>query len=807
MIENLLQDIRFAGRVLFKRKLFATVAIATLALGIGVNTAIFSVVNAVLLAPLPYGNVEELAVISRTTLATRTDQLPESVPNLQDLKEQNQVFEQIAAVRSQPFILTDGDQPERASGARVSANLFSVLKVKPLIGGDFLSSEDQPGAAPVVIIGHGLWQQRFGADPNLIGKSTNVDGKTYTIIGVLPKGIYYPAVETSLYVPLVLQPKEILRGQAFLRMIGRLKPGVSLPQARAELDTIAARLAQQYPQENTGGGYNVHSLHEQVVGPVRPALIVLLVAVGCVLLIACANFANLLLARASARRTEFAIRAALGAARIQLVRQMIIESLLLSVIGGALGLLLAVVGVPALTTISANSIPRVAEIGINLRVLGFTAIISLITGVMFGLVPALRSSGKQTTEALREGRRGTTGSVVHQRLLSMLVVSEVAIAMVLLVAAGLMIRSFLSLNSVAPGFNSKGVMTIGIGLPSAGYPDVTRQAAFYDRLLTDVRTLPGVDSAAAVIRLPLLGYIATTNFTIQSKPVPPENAPNSDYRAVTQDYFKSMGIPLLEGRDFTEREMKDAPDVIIIDKLLAERFFPEGHALGQRIQIFPDPNRWREIIGVVGDMKFAGLDAEANPTLYVPMVQNPYPNALRNVFLVARTSGDPKSLVPGIRGRLRSLDKDIPISQVQTMDEIVSASLAQRRLIMSLLVIFAVLAAVLAAVGIYGVMAYIVAQRTQEIGIRMAMGARAFDVMKMVLREGATLAAVGVVIGISAAFALTRVMASLLFGVSAADPITFAGISLLLTFVSLLACYLPARRASRVDPIVALRNN
>jgi putative ABC transport system permease protein len=807
MIDTIRQDIRFGMRVLTKRKLFAFVAIATLGLGIGVNTAIFSVVNAVLLAPLPYGNVEELVVIWRTTLTNRNDQLPESVPNLQDLKEQSQVFEQIAAVRVQPFILTDGDQPERASGVRVSANLFSVLKVKPLIGRDFSTSEEQRGAAPVVIIGHSLWQQRFGADPNLIGKPITVDGKTYTIIGVLPKGISYPTAETSLYVPLDLQPNEIRRGLQFLRLIGRLKPGVSLSQARAELNTIGVRLAQQYPQDNTDHGYNLASLHEQVVGPVRPALIVLLVAVGCVLLIACANVANLLLARASARRTEFAIRAALGATRLRLVRQMIIESSLLSVMGGALGLLLALVGVPALTAISANSIPRVAEIGINPRVLGFTAIISLLTGVVFGLVPALRASGKQTTEGLRAGRGGMTRSVVHQRLLSMLVISEVAIAMILLVAAGLMIRSFLSLNSVAPGFNSQGVMTIGIGLPSAGYPDVPKQAAFYDRLLSDVRTLPGVDSAAVAFRLPLLGFSAFTSFTIQSKPVPQENAPTIDYRAVTQDYFKSMGIPLLEGRDFNEREMKDAPDVVIIDKLLAERFFPEGHALGQRIQIFPDPNRWREIIGVVGDVKFTGLDADANPTIYVPLVQNPYPNVLRNVFLVARTSGDPKSLVPGIRDRLRSLDKDIPISQVRTMDEIVSASLAQRRLIMSLLLSFAVLAAVLAAVGIYGVMAYIVAQRTQEIGIRIAMGARAIDVMKMVLREGATLATVGIAIGVSAAFALTRVMASLLFGVSAADPITFVGISLLLTFVSLLACYLPARRASKVDPIVALRNN
>ncbi|MCU1265863.1 MAG: macrolide transporter ATP-binding/permease protein [Acidobacteria bacterium] len=806
MIDNLLQEIRYGARGLCKRPLFTVVALVTLALGIGFNTAIFSVVNAVLLAPLPYGNVNELVTIWKTSLATKTDQLPESVPNLIDLKEQNRVFEQIAALRTQQMILTDGDQPERTGGARVSANLFSLLKVQPLIGRDFLSGEDQPGAGPVVMIGHSLWQQRYGADQGVIGRQLTVDGKSCTIVGVLPPGIYFPNPETKVYVPLVFQPKEILRGQAFLRLIGRLKPGITLAAARADMDALGVRLAQQYPIENTGAGYYVLPLHDQVVGPVRPALIMLLAAVGCVLLIACANVANLLLARAAGRRTEFAIRAALGATRLQLVRQMIIESVLLSLVGGTLGLLVALVGVPALVGISANSIPRAAEIGINLRVLGFTAVVSLVTGVLFGLIPALRSS-KQTTNALREGRRGMTASVVHQRLLSLMVISEVAIALVLLVAAGLMLRSFFSLNRVAPGFNPKGVLTIGIGLPTESYPDIPKQAAFYDRLLTEIRTVPGVETAAGAIRVPMVGFNASTGFTIQSRPVPPENAPTVDYRAISQDYFRSMGIPVFEGRDFTDREMKAAPDVVIINKTMAARFFPDGHPLGERIQVYPEPNRWREIIGVVGDVKLASLDADTNPAMYVPMVQNPYPNALRNISLVVRTNGDPKSLVPGIRGTLRSLDKNIPISQVQTMEEIVSNSLAQRRLSMSLLVLFAVLAALLAAVGIYGVMAYLVTQRTHEIGIRLAMGARAVDVLQMVLRDGAKLAAIGVGVGLLSAFALTRVMASLLFGVSAVDPLTFAGISLLLTIVALLASYLPARRASKVDPMVALRNS
>lgn len=807
MIHNLLQDIRFAVRVLFKSKLFAAAAITTLALGIGANTAVFSAVNAVLLAPLPYQKAEDLIVIWKTSLATKTELLPESVPNLDDLRAQNQVFQQIAALRLQQMILTDGDLPERTSGARASANLFSTLGVKPVLGRDFLASEDQRGAQPVVIINHRIWQERYGADPNLIGRLMMIDGKSYTIVGVLPQGIYYPNPETSIYVPLIYQPAEISRGQSFLRLVGRLKPGVSLSQARADLATIAGRLAQQYPDVNTNNGYNLILLRDQIVGPIRTALVVLLAAVGCVLLIACANITNLLLARAAARRGEFAIRAALGATRMQLVRQMIIESVLLSSLGGALGLLLALGGVPLLISISADGIPRAAEIGINLRVLGFTAIISLFTAAVAGLVPALRVSSDETISGLREGRRGMTSGVVHQRLLRTFVISEVAIALVLLVVAGLMIRSFLSINSVAPGFNPKGVLAVGLGVPAASYPDLPSQARFYDRLVTDVRTLPGVESAASVTRLPMFGFNANTSFTIQGQPVAPQDAPNADYRAVTHDYFRSMEIPLLSGRDFTDREMKDAPDVVIINKTLETRFFPNRQAVGQRIQIFPESNRWREIIGVAGDVKLLGLDTDANPAIYLPMVQNSYPNALRNVFLVVRTDGDPKGLVPGIRARLRSLDKDIPISQVQTMEEVVSGSLAQRRLNMSLLVVFAALAAVLAAVGIYAVMAYMVAQRTHEIGIRLAVGARSIDVLKMVLGEGAKLALIGVAIGLVAAFALTRIIAGLLYGVSAVDPITFVCISVLLAVVALLASYLPARRASRVDPIFALRNN
>ncbi|HKS42061.1 MAG TPA: ABC transporter permease [Blastocatellia bacterium] len=804
-MELLLQDVRYAIRLLFKRPLFTTVAVVTLALGIGANTAIFSVVDAVLLAPLAYTEPERLMMIWGINSSANADQQPASVPDFDDLKAQSQTFDEIAASRSQAFNLTDGDEPERVGGARVTVNMFSALAVKPVVGRDFLESEGLAGAEPVVILSHSLWQQRYGSDPAIVGRALNVDGKSYTVVGVLPKGIHYPAQDTNLYVPFIPQPNEILRGARFLRVIGRLKKDVSPAEALAEMETIAGRVAAAYPATNTGWGIYLVPLHEQIVGRVRPALIVLLSAVGCVLLIACANVANLLLARAAARRAEFAIRAALGASRWQLVRQLLTESLVLSALGGMFGLLLAMWGVPFLTGISASSIPRVEGIGINLRVLGFTAIVSLATGAVFGLAPALRSSSKQLTDALREGRRGSTGSILHQRLLSALVVSEVAIAMVLLVVAGLMIRSFLSISNVAPGFNPKGVITLGVGLPLSRYPGVQQQAIFYDKLVAQVRTLPGVESAASVIRLPMLGFNASTGFTVQGKPVQPGTEPNADYRAVTDDYFRTMAIPLLKGRDFTIRDSKDAPDAMIINEMLADRFFPGEDPVGKRIQIFPDPTRWREIVGVVGNVRLTGLDAETNPTIYVPYSQNPYPAALRNVFLVARTSSDPQSLVASIRSELKSLDKDIPVSQVQTMEEVISGSLAQRRLSMSLLIVFAALAAGLSAVGIYGVMAYIVAQRTHEIGIRMAMGAEQKDVIKMVLGDGAKLTFAGIGAGLAVAVSLTRFLQSLLYQVSATDTVIYASIVLLLTVVALLASYIPARRAAKIDPMEALR--
>ena len=809
MIHGIWQDCRFAARMLIKRPLFSVVCIVTLACGVGINTAMFSVVNAVLLTALPFGDPARLAVIWRTPVETKTDQNPESVPNLQDLQAQNTVFEEIAAIRSQPMIFDDGDEPERQNGARVSTNFLTVLGVRPVAGRDFVAEEDQQSAQSVVLISYSLWQRRYGGRIETIGRNIFIDGKAHTIIGVLPPGIYYPASDVNLYIPLVLRPAEINRGQAFLRLLGKLQPTVTLTQARAELDTIASRLAQQYPDVNKGSTYNLVSLHDQVVGNLSTSLFVLWGAVGLVLLIACANVANLLLARASARRGELAIKTALGATRILLVRQVLIESVLLSLTGGFLGLILGAIGIRLFVNTLGASIPRVENIAINFRVLAFTLVIALITGILFGVVPALRSSQVNAVEAVNESRRGATGGVLHQRLLSSLVVSEIAIAFVLLIGAGLLIRSFLSLKKVDPGINPRGVITMGIGVPLTGYPDLTKQARFYDRVANEIRSSqPDIESAAIVNRLPIVGGISSTTFIIQAQPVSPADAPNVDYRTTTQDFFNVMGIQLKNGRDFDSREMGDAQDVAIINEKLARRFFPNQSPLGQRIQIFPFSNRWREIVGVVGDVKLSGMDIEANPTIYVPLSQNPYPNALRNVFLVIRSrNGESASLVASVRGLVRSLDRGVPIAQGQNMEKIISDSLAQRRLSVMLFVVFAGLATLLAFVGIYGVMAYVVAQRTQEIGIRMSIGAGGVDILRMIVSDGAKLAAAGIGIGLVAALGFTRLMSTLLFGVAPTDPITFTVIVLVVLAVALVASIVPAHRAAAVNPLIALKRS
>jgi putative ABC transport system permease protein len=806
MLRNLWPDVRFAVRILLRRPFFLIVSVITLACGIGINTAMFSVVNGILLTALPFRDPSALVVIWRRAATRPTEQSPESPPNYQDIKQQSTTFEEVAAVRAQPMILDDGDQPERLTGVRASTNLLKVLGVQPVLGRDFHADEDQPSVQPVVLISHSLWQTRFAGRSDAIGRSVSVDGKVHTIIGVLPPGTYYPTADVNVYVPLVLRPVEVNRGQAFLRLVGRLKPSVSLKQAQTEFETIAARLGQQYPDVNKGVTYSLVSLHEQVVGNLGSWLWVLWGAAGFVLLIACVNVANLLLAKGSARSTEFAIRTALGISRIQLVRQLLIESLLLSLAGAVFGLVLAVIGVRGLVGLAGENIPRVENIGLDARALGFAILIAIVTAVIFGVIPALQSFRMNTAEALTRGTKGTTGSVLHQRLLSSLVVSEIAIALILLIGAGLLVRSFVLLNNLDPGFKPQGVTAIGIGLPLATYPDLAKQASFYDRVTTEVRTRPDVESVAIANRVPMLGGNASSSFTIQARPVRPEDAPTADYRITSEDYFKSMGIPITKGRDFDNREMKDAPPVALINEKLAALFFPNEDPLGQRIQIGPEATRWREIVGVVGDVKLMGLDVDVNPTIYVPLPQNPYPNALRNVYMVVRSKGDAGAVVPAIRDLVRSMDRSVPISTSQNMDQIVWDSMAHRRLSVFLLVVFAGLATLLAVVGIYGVMTFIVAQRTKEIGIRMSVGASKVNIVTMILGDGAKLAFLGIAIGLGAAFGLTRLMRSLLFGISTTDIATFAIIPLLLVIVALVASLIPARRAASIDPLIAIRD-
>ncbi|HEV3469586.1 MAG TPA: ABC transporter permease [Pyrinomonadaceae bacterium] len=799
-----LRDIHYAGRVLRKRPGFTAVAVLTLALGIGANTAIFSVVNSVLLSPLPYEDPEGLVAVWESHVIGNRNQQPVALANMEDWRQQSRAFEQMAASRGAAFNLTHGEETEQVVGARVSANLYSLLRVKPALGRDFLEEEGRPGAPPVALVSHGLWQRRFGSDPQLVGKGLRVDGRNLTVVGVLPAGLSYPTPDTDLVVPLIASEREMLRANHFVRVLGRLRPGVALAEADAELNAVAARLEQQYPDTNTGWRAQLIPLHEQVVGDVRTALFVLLGAVGCVLLIACSNVASLMLARAADRRTEMSVRAALGASRARLVRQLLAESVVLSLAGGVLGLLLALWGVPSLIGLSDGSVPRAGEVGVSYRVLGFTLLLSLATGVFFGIAPALRGSSRKMTNALQEGRRGSTGGVLHKRVLNVLVVSEVAVALMLLVGAGLMIRSFSLLRQLSPGYDPEGILTAGIGLSPVKYPELKQQAAFYQGLLERLEATPGLASAAVVSKVPVLGF-ATSGFTIQGSPVAAGHEPNADYRVISPRYFETMGIPFVSGRDFTTRDGADAPDAVIINRVMAERFWPGESPLGRRIQLAAERTRWREVVGVVGNEKLSALDQEPGPAVYVPLAQNSFPNAIRSVTLVVRSGDATAGAAAAIRSALRAADPEQALFNVRPLEEVIAVSLARRRFNSLLMIVFAALAGVLAAVGVYGVMAFSVAQRGHEIGVRLALGARPLDVQKMVLGQGLKLTLAGVVAGVAAALALTRVLSTLLYGVSATDPATFLVAALLLTGVAVLASYVPARRATTVDPSTALR--
>ncbi len=818
-MSTFLKDLRYAARMLLKNPAFSAIAIVALALGIGANTAIFSVVSAVLLRPLPYPQPEEIVAVWGGESKKPDLRNSFSYPDFADLRAQNQVFSAMAAYDNVDMTATErGGEAAHLHGTMVTADLFRVLGMNPTLGRAFTVEDDEPGAR-VVILSHEIWQRRFGGDRAILEKTITLNETPYQIIGVMPAAFRFPIEKdpavfwTSFATQFEAAPGSTEttaaeRGFHFLRLIARLKAGVTEQQAEANCKTIFASLAAQYPDTNKRfDSSRVNSLLADLTADVRPALIVLLAAAGCVLLIACVNVANLLLARATSRAKEIGIRSALGASRARIFRQLLTESALLSLIGGAAGMLLAVWGTEALAAMLPQNFPRADEIGPDLRVLAFTALVSLFTGVLFGFAPAWRVSRPDVVSALNESGRGSTETPRGRRLRGLLVTVEMVLAFVLLAGAGLLLRSFWQLQKVPLGFDPHNVMTASLSLPEGdnGPQITTRNAQFYLQLMDRANAIPGARSAAAITPLPLSGADWTTGFDIAGRPTAKSDRALSAVRVVTPGYFATMKIPLRKGRDFDPRDKFESPGVVIVNESLVRQYFPNENPIGQRItpQISLDARDpiEREIVGVVGDVKARRLTQENRPELYVPHTQA----SSGTMTLVVRTQMDPQSVLSSLRQNVEALNKDVPLYEARSMDEYLATAVAQPRLNMTLLIVFALVAIVLTAVGIYGVMAYSVAQRTQEIGIRMALGAQRLDVLRLIVGQGARLVALATVLGIFAAFAFGKSIASLLFGVAATDVITLTSVALLLAVIALLACWLPARRASGIDPITALR--
>jgi putative ABC transport system permease protein len=805
MVETLLQDVRYGARVLAKHKGFTAVAVLTLALGIGANTAIFSVVNAVLLRPLPFDSPEQLVRVFGTRARRSSFSRPHSYLNFSDLRAQNQSFEAMAAYTGSTSALSGADAPEQITGVVASGDIFLVLRTKPLMGRLLTPEDERPGGPPVVVISHGLWQRRFGGDTQIVGRVIKLDGRDREVVGVTPADFRFEFVTgaADFWTPIDPQASGYQqRGAIFLEAIGRLKPGVSVEQASADLGVVASRLEQQYQDSNTGIGVRLSAAQEELVGDLRPTLLVLLGAVGFVLLIACANVANLTLARAAGRHREIAVRAALGAGRGRIVRQLLTESLLLALTSGLLGLLFALWGVKLLSAFVPENVPRFGETSTDLPVLLFTLGASLLTGLLFGIAPALQSSKLDLNEALKEGGRTGTEGRGRKRIRSVLIVAEVALSLVLLVGAGLLIKSFVKLSNTDPGFDPGNTLTASISLASVRYDTDEKTADFYRRLVERVRGLPGVGAAGAVSPLPLSDNNMSFSFSVMGQPpLPPGQGQSASARVVTPDYFRAQGVPLRAGRFFTEQDKAGAPNVLIVNEAFARRYLPGEEPLGKRLNLGINDIEG-EIVGVVGDIRGANLATPGVPEYYIPEATV----AFGDMTLVVRTTtGDPASLTPVLRQVVIEMDKDQPLYEVRTMDSLVARSVARQRFSMTLIGVFAVLAVLLAAVGIFSVMSSLVAQRTHEIGIRMALGARPRDIHSMVVRHGMTLTLVGIGLGLAASFALTRLMSSLLYEVSAKDPTIYGGIAAMLAAVAFAACYVPARRATKVNPLIALR--
>jgi putative ABC transport system permease protein len=804
MEEDMFQDLKFGVRMLFKNPGFTFVAVAALAFGIGANTAIFSIVNAVVLRPLPYIEPSRLVFVWDRVATLGLNRNIVSPANYFDWEQHNRVFQSMAAYTEAFFNITgdDGDNPERIPAIIATPGFFQTLGVQPIQGRAFLAGDvGETDAARPVIISHGLWQRRFGGGPNIVGRDVTLNGARYTVVGILGAEFIFSGKKVDAFLPFAWNADEMnnRRGR-YLTVIARLKPGTSREQAQSDMDSITGRLASDYPETNRDRGANVVLLEDEVFGNTRLALFVLLGSVGFVLAIACANVANLLLARASARRREIGIRLALGAGRLRIIRQLLTESLLLALLGGVSGLLLAWWSLDLLVALSPARIPRIGDVRLDGRVLGFTLLVSLLTGLIFGLVPALQASRTDLHESLKQGGKATSGWA-RNRARSVLVIAEVALSLVLLIGAGLMIKSFANLRRVDPGFAPGNNIAMDISLPNS-YRPPQKRAAFFRETINRVEALPGVRSAGVTDNLPLSGEDATRTFTLVGASVPAGGKPAAEHRRISPHYFDAMGAMLLRGRAFTENDTDASADVVIVNEALARRFLSNEDALGKQLIIDDGPPRPREIVGIVQDVKHFSLAMESKPEMYVPQVDRPWPNM---TLVVRAATDDPNSLVAAIRNEVAAIDKSIPIANIKTIDQYIAASLGQERFSTFLLGCFAVLASLLAAVGLLGVISYAVTQRTNEIGIRLALGARRGDVLRLVVGQGMVLALVGVGIGTVGALALTRVLANLLYGVSPTDPIIFAGVALLLVTVAFLACYIPARRATKIDPTVALR--
>ena len=810
-LETIAADARYAFRMMRKNPGFAAIAILTLALGIGANTAIFSVVYAVLLKPLPYADPSQLVLVTEAKPQEGVELTGTSYPNFEDWRAQNNVFSELAADQAHDLTVTGRGEPFVVNTTVVTPEIFALLEAQPLLGRTFVPGDGKRGAAPVVILSENIWRSRFGADPKIVGSSVSLDKRSFTILGIMRSGFRAPTLSRNqdIWIPLVDDPLfgtwMARRGGHWARVIGRLKPGVSMAQAQADMEAIAGRLGKDFPEENAGWTIRVQPLQKAMVGDVKPALLVLLGAVALVLLIACANIANLLLARATSRAKEMSVRIALGAGRGRIVRQLLTESAALGLLGGAAGILVAYWGVQSLRSFLPAEMAQMKAIRVDGWVLAFALFLSVAASLVFGLAPALFAAGSDLQKTLREGagRGGASGS--RQKARSILAAAEIAVAMVLLVGAGLLVRSFISLTAVSPGFRTERLMKAEVSLPQFEYSTPAQWNAFANDLLARIQVEPGMRDSAIAIPLPLADGNVNLGFEIEGVAAAPStNTRAADYVAASPEYFRVMGVPLLRGREFSRADVASTPRVAIISEAMARTYFPNEDPIGRRI-IFgfpPDGDAPREIVGIVGDVRDVGLRQEPAAMMYVPYAQAPFWGAV----VVTRSSLSLSSFADAVRRDANSIDKDLPVTDIATMPDVVNASVAQPRFQTVLLGLFGALALILAAVGIYGVISFSVAQRTHEMGIRMSLGAQPAQVLRLVMGQGARMALVGIALGAAAALGLTRLMRSLLFGVSAADPLTFAAVAILLVGVALAACYVPARRAMRVDPMTALRH-